>query len=439
MARSLDQPAWTRLARVGQLVMQSFRFGVRAHLLPACSPVDEAGPTLGAANARRPPPSASGTLVPAIRMTPIIAATAASIFIMRMVTAFAPSQGREVFRHDPHGHTLVGRPNSGSTESKDGCFRMFRHRKCRAQAYLVDTERRHVQSGARQMEEAYVKRLFMVTVGSAILAAACSSTEAPAASTATADDPPTVAEPTRAPASAAGVPAPVTSRVRERAPAAAAAVDRPSSPAGARPASPSPEVPEYREVVLPAGTILPLKLASSVASDRSQVEDAVRATLREDVALEGGSVLPAGVEVVGRVMDVERSGRVKGRARVAFRFTMLQYEGDEYDVRTEAVERVAAATKGEDATKIGIGAGAGAALGAILGGGSGAAKGAAIGAAAGTGAVLATHGEAVRLEPGEAVDTRLTAPLSIRVRKRVLPANQRPKWKLMNSATVEVE
>jgi outer membrane lipoprotein SlyB len=97
---------------------------------------------------------------------------------------------------------------------------------------------------------------------------------------------------------------------------------------------------------------------------------------------------------------------------------MLQYEGDEYDVRTEAVERVAAATKGEDATKIGIGAGAGAALGAILGGGSGAAKGAAIGAAAGTGAVLATHGEEVRLDPGEAVDTRLTAPLSIRVRMR---------------------
>jgi len=263
-----------------------------------------------------------------------------------------------------------------------------------------------------------VKRLFMVTVGSAILAAACSSTEAPAASTATADDPPTVVEPTRAPASAAGVPAPVTSRVRERAPAAAAAVDRPSSPAGARPASPSPEVPEYREVVLPAGTILPLKLASSVASDRSQVEDAVHATLRDVLPLEGGSVLPAGVELVGRVTDVERSGRVKGRARVAFRFTMLQYEGDEYDVRTEAVERVAAATKGEDATKIGIGAGAGAALGAILGGGSGAAKGAAIGAAAGTGAVLATHGEEVRLDPGEAVDTRLTAPLSIRVRMR---------------------
>jgi hypothetical protein len=175
---------------------------------------------------------------------------------------------------------------------------------------------------------------------------------------------------------------------------------------------------EFREVVLPAGTLLPLSLTSSVASDSSQIEDAVRATVREDVLLQDGSLLTTGAEVVGRVTDVERSGRVKGRARVAVRFTMLTYEGDEYDVRTEAVERIAAATKGEDATKVGIGAGAGAALGAILGGGSGAAKGAAIGAAAGTGAVLATRGEEVRLEAGEPVDTRLTAPLALRVRLR---------------------
>jgi hypothetical protein len=201
--------------------------------------------------------------------------------------------------------------------------------------------------------------------------------------------------------------------VRERAPEAPTAAYRPATTTAAPPTSRL--VPEYREVVIPAGSVLPLRLASSVASDSSQVEDAVRATVREDVPLEGGSVLPAGAEVVGRVTDVERSGRVKGRARVAVRFTMLQYEGDEYDVRTEAVERVAAATKSEDATKVGIGAGAGAALGAILGGGSGAAKGAAIGAAAGTGAVLATRGEEVRLEAGEAVDTRLTAPLSVRV------------------------
>ena len=114
--------------------------------------------------------------------------------------------------------------------------------------------------------------------------------------------------------------------------------------------------------------------------------------------------------------DAEESGRVKGRARVAFRFTTLNHGGTRYDISTAQIAREAEATKGEDATNIGIGAGAGAAIGALLGGGDGAAKGAAIGGAAGTGAVLATKGKEIRLRPGANVATRLTAPLTVRVR-----------------------
>jgi len=254
-----------------------------------------------------------------------------------------------------------------------------------------------------------VKRLLLLLVGSTVLVAACGGAQAPPLSAVPEEESPIAT----AVADVGGASAP---RVRERATEAPVPARRPV----ASPAEPqlSRPVPEFREVVLPAGTLLPLSLTSSVASDSSQIEDAVRATVREDVPLQDGSLLTTGAEVVGRVTDVERSGRVKGRARVAVRFTMLKYEGDEYDVRTEAVERIAAATKGEDATKVGIGAGAGTALGAILGGGSGAAKGAAIGAAVGTGAVLATRGEEVRLEAGAPLDTRLTAPLALRVRVR---------------------
>ena len=79
------------------------------------------------------------------------------------------------------------------------------------------------------------------------------------------------------------------------------------------------------------------------------------------------------------------------------------------------MSRTAAATKGEDATKIGIGAGAGAVIGGPLGGKDGAAKGAAVGGGAGTGVVLATKGREVRLGPGADVTTLLTAPLTVRV------------------------
>ncbi len=175
-------------------------------------------------------------------------------------------------------------------------------------------------------------------------------------------------------------------------------------------------IPTYREVTLPAGTTLPLELKSAVASDTSQVEDSVRATLRRAITIDGTQVLPAGTEVVGAVTHAERSGRVKGRAQVAFRFTSLNHSGDRYDIRTESIARRAEATKGEDATKIGVGAAAGAAVGAILGGGDGAAKGAAIGGAGGTGVVLATRGKEVRLGPGTDVNTKLTAPLTVRVK-----------------------
>ena len=178
----------------------------------------------------------------------------------------------------------------------------------------------------------------------------------------------------------------------------------------------APPEPVYKEVTLPAGTTLRLDLKSSVASDTSKVEDTVRAALRQAVVIEGETVLPAGTELVGTVTDVARSGRVKGRARIAYRFSSLRHDSERYDITTATIAHEAEATKKKDATKIAIGAGAGAALGAILGGGSGAAKGAAIGGGAGTGAVLATRGDEVRRGPGANVTTRLTAPLTVRVK-----------------------
>lgn len=187
------------------------------------------------------------------------------------------------------------------------------------------------------------------------------------------------------------------------------------SAAGAAAPAATAAAPAFREVTLPEGTTLELSLQSAVASDTSRLEDAVRAELREPVVIDGTTVLPAGAELTGIVTGVERSGRVQGRARVAYRFDSISSSGNTYDVTTAPVSHLAPATKGEDATKIAVGAGAGAAIGALLGGGDGAAKGAAIGGAAGTGTVLATRGEEVRLGPGARVSTRLTAPVTVRV------------------------
>jgi hypothetical protein len=176
------------------------------------------------------------------------------------------------------------------------------------------------------------------------------------------------------------------------------------------------DLPVYREVTIPSGTALRLDLQSAVSSDGSRVEDTVRASLRQPVSVDGKPILPTGTELVGTVTDVARSGRVKGRARVAYRFDSLRYDSERYPIATSQISHQAQATKRKDATKIGVGAGVGAAVGALLGGGGGAVKGAAIGGGAGTGVVLATRGDEVRLGPGADVSTRLTAPLVVRVK-----------------------
>lgn len=181
-------------------------------------------------------------------------------------------------------------------------------------------------------------------------------------------------------------------------------------------AAKAPEPPADREVTIPAGTTLRLDLGTALASDTSKLEDAVKATLRQAVSVGGDVVLPVGTELQGVVTNVERPGRVKGRAQISYRFNTLSTANETYKVKTAAVGHQGEATKGEDATKIGVGAGAGAVIGGILGGGDGAAKGAAIGGAAGTGAVLATRGKDLKLAPGTNIATTLTAPLTVRVK-----------------------
>jgi hypothetical protein len=195
--------------------------------------------------------------------------------------------------------------------------------------------------------------------------------------------------------------------------------DASGAPAATSVPTPAPGAPRFKEVTIPAGTVLPVELRTAVSSDRSQVEDPVRATLRAPVSIAGVRALPAGTDVFGHVTAARHSGRVKGRARVAVRFTAVDLPDahGRLPIQAETVSRLAPATKKQDAARIGGGAAGGAIIGGILGGGDGAAKGAAIGGAAGTGVVLSTRGKEVRLGPGTFVSIRLTAPLTVRLKQ----------------------
>ena len=187
-------------------------------------------------------------------------------------------------------------------------------------------------------------------------------------------------------------------------------------PAPPRPAPPRPE-PQYAEVTVPAGTTLSLMLDSTLASDVSEVEDSVRARIARPVMVDGMPAIPQGSMVFGTVTTVDASGKVTGRARLAFRFDQLDVDGVRYEIRSDTVSYTADSTRTEDAKKVGIGAGVGALVGGLLGGKRGAGAGAAIGGGAGTAVVLTTAGEEVRLRPGTPVEASLAQPLVLLIPK----------------------
>jgi hypothetical protein len=164
-----------------------------------------------------------------------------------------------------------------------------------------------------------------------------------------------------------------------------------------------------------AGTTLQLELLTPVSSESAQVETAVRARLVEPVLVNGEIGIPIGATLTGGVVDVARSGRVEGRARLAFAFDHAEWADTRVALRTNALQYEAEATKGEDVAKIGGGAIGGAIIGGILGGAKGAAKGAAIGGAAGAGVVMVTRGDEVTLAAGTPLAATLATPLTVTV------------------------
>ena len=200
-----------------------------------------------------------------------------------------------------------------------------------------------------------------------------------------------------------------------RSEAAPRSTDRAIAP---RDEAPARRIVEWRELTIPEGTALPLELETALSSETAQVETPVRARLKQAVVVNGMTALPAGAIVTGNVTSVERAGRVKGRSSLAFTFNQVRADNITAGIRTAPLSYVGEASKGEDATKIGAGAGVGAIVGGIVGGGEGAAKGAAIGGAAGTGVVLATRGKEVELASGADLAAILAAPLTIRVTAR---------------------
>jgi hypothetical protein len=221
--------------------------------------------------------------------------------------------------------------------------------------------------------------------------------------------------PVAPPAVSAGRSAPV-----HRAPVRRAEASRPA-PAPVEPRAAEPAVPVEREpeagpvtrpapvesVRLPEGTELKLRLETALSSATSREGDPVTARVENAIDDGGRIALPGGTVLKGRVVEVKRSGRVKGRALVAVDFDRIVVRGRTSELEASPISAEAPDDHGRDAKIVGGAAAAGAIIGVIKDGGEGLAKGAILGGAAGTGAVLVTRGRDIEIPAGSQWTVRL--------------------------------
>ena len=203
-------------------------------------------------------------------------------------------------------------------------------------------------------------------------------------------------------------------------------VPAPSAPAAAplpdiTPSEPPPpSKPQFVEVVVPASSVVGLKVETSLSSETARVEDRVEARVTRDVMADDRLAIPAGTRVLGDVTLVERGGKMKDKARLGVRFhTLVLADGTHVPFRTDAIEREGSSPGSESARKIGGAAVGGAILGAILGGAKGAAIGGATGAGAGSAVVMAGDRNAATLPSGTVVTVRLTSPVTVDIEKEL--------------------
>ena len=178
--------------------------------------------------------------------------------------------------------------------------------------------------------------------------------------------------------------------------------------------------PEGKKIIVPAGTKVPLVLKQGISTKNAKVGDHVYLQTNFPYVQDGRMVIPEGTYVQGEITNVNRAGRVKGRAEVMMHFSTLIFPSGYTVSLPGAVDNVPGSSndslknnegkiqhegeKGKDVGTVAQTTGGGAAIGAIAGGAKGAGIGAGIGGVAGLATVLLTRGSDVRLEAGTPVE-----------------------------------
>jgi len=174
--------------------------------------------------------------------------------------------------------------------------------------------------------------------------------------------------------------------------------------------APGKKVEVAKPVVVPAGTVVTVRLGQAVGSKISQPGQTFSATLVEGVVVGGETAIAKGATASGTVVDAKPLGRFKGGAMLQLKLNSVA----DLPVETSSVVRTQTGKGKRTAAMVGGGAGLGAIIGGLAGGGKGAAIGALAGAGAGTAGTAYTGNKDIVLPAETAISFKLQQPLEIK-------------------------
>ncbi len=211
--------------------------------------------------------------------------------------------------------------------------------------------------------------------------------------------------------------------------------DSAPAPSATQPVAPSTSTGSTAgKLTVPANTRIPLELRSTINTRTAQPGQSVYCTTVYPVVVENRIILPVGTYVKGKVTEVKRPGRVKGKAELAVTFDEITLpNGVTKSLRNASLSGYGGSgnegfnskegkiqgegTKGKDAETVAVSGAEGAGIGSIAGisshhSGLGAGVGGAGGALGGLVYVLASRGKEVVLPAGTTLEVTLAIPLT---------------------------